>query len=87
MLLCPWNFPGNKNWGGLPFPIPWDLSEPGREPVSLSSPALAGGFLTNCITGKAHQSEEPTSKSQEIINARESLEKREPSYTVGGNVN
>ena len=32
-------------------------------------------------------SEWPSSKSLQIINAREGVEKREPSYTVGGNVN
>ena len=30
---------------GLPFPL-GDLPDPGIEPVSLKSPALAGGFLT-----------------------------------------
>ena len=29
----------------LPFPL-GDLPDPGIEPVSLKSPALAGGFLT-----------------------------------------
>ena len=33
-------------WSGLPFPSPGDLPNPGIEPVSLVSPALAGGFLT-----------------------------------------
>ena len=32
-------------------------------------------------------SEEPPSKSLQTINAGEGVEKREPSYTVGGNVN
>ena len=32
-------------WSGLPFPIPGDLLDPGMEPTSLVSPALAGGFL------------------------------------------
>ena len=31
-----------------PFPTPGDLSDPGIEPTSLSSPALAGGFFTTC---------------------------------------
>ena len=31
---------------GLPFPTPGDLSDPGFQPVSLTSPALAGGFFT-----------------------------------------
>ena len=31
---------------GLPFPSPEDLPDPGTEPVSPSSPALAGRFFT-----------------------------------------
>ena len=34
-----------------------------------------------------HQSEWLLSKSLQAINAGEGVEKREPSYTVGGNVN
>ena len=33
-------------WSGLPFPPPGDLPNPGVEPMSLMSPALAGRFLT-----------------------------------------
>ena len=33
------------------------------------------------------QSEWPSSKSLQTVNAGEGVEKREPSYTVGGNVN
>ncbi|ELR50284.1 hypothetical protein M91_01266, partial [Bos mutus] len=33
-------------WSGVPFPTPGDLSNPGIKPVSLESPALAGGFFT-----------------------------------------
>ena len=33
-------------WSELPFPPPWDLPNPGIEPMSLASPALAGGFFT-----------------------------------------
>ena len=35
----------------------------------------------------SHQSEWPSSKSLQTINAGEGFEKREPSYTVGGNAN
>jgi len=35
----------------------------------------------------AHQSEWPSSKSLQIVNIEEIVEKREPSSTVGGNVN
>ena len=36
-------FPRQEYWGGLPFPSPGDLPNPGTEPAS---PALAGGFYT-----------------------------------------
>ena len=42
-LLCP---SGVEYWSGLSFPSPGDLPDPGIEPVSLSSPALAGGLFT-----------------------------------------
>ena len=37
----------------LPFPLPGDLPDPGIEPVSLVSPALAGGFFTTSATWEA----------------------------------
>ena len=36
-------------WGGLPFPYPGNLSDPGVEPVS---PTLAGGLFTTEPPGK-----------------------------------
>ena len=39
-------FSRQEYWGGLPCPPPKDLSDPGVEPKSLMSPALAGGFFT-----------------------------------------
>ena len=39
-------FSRQEYWSGLPLPPPGDLPDPGIEPVSLASPALAGGFLT-----------------------------------------
>ena len=36
----------------LPFPLPGDLPDPGIEPVSLVSPALAGGVFTSVPPGK-----------------------------------
>ena len=35
-----------KYWSGLPFPPPGDLPDPGIEPMSLDSPALASEFFT-----------------------------------------
>ena len=37
-------------WRGWPFPSPGDLFDPGTEPTSLKSPALAGGFFTTSTT-------------------------------------
>ena len=43
---------------------------------------------TETATGiTSHWSEWPSSKNLQIINAGEGVEKREPSYTVSGNVN
>ena len=39
-------------WSGLPFPSLRDLSNPEIEPMSLVSPALAGGFFTPAPPGK-----------------------------------
>ena len=38
-------------WSGLPNPSPGDLPKPGIEPVSLSSPRLAGRFFTTSHPG------------------------------------
>jgi len=40
-------------WSGLPFPPPGYLLDPEIEPMSLMSPALAGGFFTTELLGKA----------------------------------
>ena len=39
-------FSRQKYWSGLPFPSPGVLPNPGVEPKSLVSPALAGRFVT-----------------------------------------
>ena len=39
-------FSRQEHWSGLPFPTPGHLPDPGVEPVSLASPALAGRFFT-----------------------------------------
>ena len=43
-------FSRQEYWSGLPFPPPWDLPNPGIEPVSLVSLALVGRFLTTSAT-------------------------------------
>ena len=42
-----------ERWSGLPCPVPGDLPDSGIEPVSLTSPALAGGFLINSTIWEA----------------------------------
>ena len=44
-------FSRQEYWSGLPCPPPGDLPDPGIKPMSLMSPALAGGFFT---TRKPH---------------------------------
>ena len=39
-------FSRQEYWSGLTFSSPGDLPDPGTEPMSPASPALAGGFFT-----------------------------------------
>ena len=39
-------------WSKFPFPPSGDLPDPGMEPASLVSPALAGGFFTSVPPGE-----------------------------------
>ena len=39
-------FSRQEYWSGLPFPPPGDFPNPGMEPESLTSPALASEFFT-----------------------------------------
>ena len=43
-------FSRQEYWSGLPWPPPGDLPNPGIEPTTLISPALAGGFFTTSAT-------------------------------------
>ena len=43
-------------WSGLPCPPPGDLPNPGTEPVSLTSPTLAGGFFITAAAAAAAKS-------------------------------
>ena len=64
VLLCvtPWTaahqaplsmgFSRQEYWSGVPFPPAGDLPNPGIEPASPVSPALAGGFFTTEPPGK-----------------------------------
>ena len=43
-------FPEEECWSGLPFPSPGDFPNPGIEPLSAVSSALAGRFCTTGAT-------------------------------------
>ena len=49
-LLCPWDFPGKNTGVGCHFPLQANLPNTGIKPVSLASPALAGGFFATSAT-------------------------------------
>ena len=44
-------FSRQEYWSGFPFPPPEGLPNPGTEPMSVVSPALAGRFSTTRSTG------------------------------------
>ena len=46
-------FSRQEYWSGVPFPSPGDLPDPGIEPKSLMSPALACDFFTTSATWEA----------------------------------
>ena len=43
--LLSMRFSKEEDWSGWPCPSPGDLPDPGIKPMSLESPALAGGFF------------------------------------------
>ena len=47
--LCPWRFSRQEYWSMLPCLPPGDLPNPGIEPMSPMSPALAGRFFTSTL--------------------------------------
>ena len=46
-------FPKQEYWSWLPFPTSGDLPDPGIQPVSFASLALAGGFFTTSATSNS----------------------------------
>ena len=48
-------FSRKEYWSGLPFPSPEDFPDPGIEPASLTSAALADRFSTTSTTWEAGQ--------------------------------
>ena len=48
-------FSMQEDWSGLLFPPSGDLPDPGMKPMSLVSPALAGGFFRTRATWELPQ--------------------------------
>ena len=46
-------FSRQEHWSRVPFPSPGGLPDPGIEPMTLISRALAGGFFTTSVTWEA----------------------------------
>ena len=46
-------FSKQEYWNGLPCPAPGNLPDPGIKPTSVTSPALADGFLITSTTWEA----------------------------------
>ena len=49
----PLEFSRQEYWSGVSFPTPEDLPDPGPEPTSLVSPAVAGRFFSTSATKEA----------------------------------
>ena len=56
-------------WSGFPCPPPGDLPDPWIKPMSVMSPALAGGFFTTSVTWEALTQSESESLSRVRLSA------------------
>ena len=75
-------FSRQECWSGLPFPTPRDLSNPGIEPVSLMSPALAGGFFTTSAPWDALRTPYLLSSEELLMDKKEGTRKMSGSPPV-----
>ena len=60
-------FSRQEYWSGWPSPLPGDLPNPGIEPTSLTSPALAAGFFTTSATWEAHRLHSADRKKRKML--------------------
>ena len=63
----PMEFSRQEYWSGMPFLTPGDLPNPGVEPASLASPALAGGFFTTSAPREAADGLHYTNKDMTLL--------------------
>ena len=81
-----------EHWSGWPCPPPGDLPNPGTEPVSLTSPALAGGFFTTSATweapaGRRKQHEKATKRLPDNVCKNKELDDGKRNYKNALKVN
>ena len=55
-------FSRQEYWSGLPFPPPRELPDPGIEPMSPVSPALAGRFFTIAVDAYSSRNQDSYKK-------------------------
>ena len=67
-------FSRQEYWSELPYPTPGDIPDPGIEPMSLTSAALAGGFFTTSATRKSANNLVNETISCIVSNVREDYE-------------
>ena len=60
-------FSRQEYWSRLPCPPPGDLPDPGTEPTTLKSPALAGKLFTTSTTWEALGEREATRNGIEML--------------------
>ena len=65
--LLSMGFSKQEYWSGFSCPPPEDLPNPGIEPASLMSPALAGGFFTTELPEKPLYGRETSKHSFSLI--------------------
>ena len=85
--LLSMEFPRQEYWTELPFTNSGDLPNPGIEPASLMSPALAGGFFTTGASGKARSEFHYSKNSQCSLFSliAELTQSKDPSQIVSNN--
>ena len=69
-------FSRQEYWSGLPFPPQGNLFDPGTEPESPTSPALASRYFTTSTTWEAHITDKNVKKKKPAIYYNVSFRKK-----------
>ena len=83
-------FSRQEHWSGLSYPLPGDLPQAGIEPVSLTYPALAGGFFAISVTWEGCKKYVCTHTYSLILSIELAWQQRHPSnkeYTQHSDLN